>query len=202
MNKKMLGFAAAAVLLAVSNAFMTAQALFLKKEVASLEKSLEEFKEKIEEEIINLAAREEENKAEIKDDLAALGRKSEAQFSKTVGMSRTYEAILEEQKKKTVDTAEKDEAYLAAKKEAVSLYKKGAFYPACEEFKKLSEEREDDMECRLFLAKSMFYMNRADSSNYAAILENIKALKQNAAADDECLDIEKSILAEQEGIHE
>ena len=51
MNRKTLGFAAAAVLLAVSNAFMTAQALFLKKEVASLEKSLEEFKEKIEEEI-------------------------------------------------------------------------------------------------------------------------------------------------------
>ena len=126
MNKKTLGFAAAAVLLAVSNAFMTAQALFLKKEVFSLEKSLEEFKEKIVEEIINIAAREEENKAEIKEDLAALGRKSEAQFSKTVGMSRTYEAILEEQKKKTVDTAEKDESFLAAKKEAVSLYKKGS----------------------------------------------------------------------------
>ena len=58
------------------------------------------------------------------------------------------------------------------------------------------------MECRLYKAKSLYYKNRADSSSYAEILKDIRILKQNATADDEILEIEKSIVAEKEGLDE
>ena len=117
-------------------------------------------------------------------------------------MSKTYDAILEEQKKKTIDTAEKDKAIIESKNNAIDLYKKGKYSIAYDEFNKLTEIFTDDIECRVYKAKSLYYKNRADSSSYAEILEDIKVLKQNGAADDEVLEIEKSILAEKEGFDE
>lgn len=117
-------------------------------------------------------------------------------------MGRTYDAILEEQKKKTVDTAGKDKSYLEAKNNAIASYNKGSYSASYDGFRKLTQTFTDDMECRLYKAKSLYYKNRADSSSYAQILEDIRILKQNGDSDTELLEIEKSILAEKEGFDE
>ena len=152
--------------------------------------------------ITSILSKQEENKTEIKNDLAKINQKADAQFSKTVGMSKTYDTILEEQKKKTIDTAEKDKSILVAKKNALALYKKGSYSDAYDEYKKLVQAYTEDMECRLYKAQSLYYKNRADSSSDAEILKDIRILKQNATADDEILEIEKSIVAEKEGLDE
>lgn len=181
----------------------------LESKTKSFEKTLTEFQihqdlqiEKIIGETTSLLENQEKNKNEIQKSLSLMDRKSDVQFSKTVTMSKTYDELLAEQKKKTVDTAEKDMAILEAKKEAVGAYEKGQYAFSYEEFRRLLEANGEDMECRLYKAKSLYYMNRADSTKYQEILDEIKILIQNSAADDETAEIERSILAEKGGIDE
>ena len=216
MNKKVIAVISLIVLLLISHILLTVKIFNLKDAVSKLEektdkfeKSLLEFQEyedlqisKINDEILIILSSQEENTTDIKNELAKINRKSDAQYSKTVGMSKTYDAILEEQKKKTLDTSEKDKSNIEAKKNAVALYKKGIFSASYDEFRKLTQTFTDDMECRLYKAKSLYYKNRADSSSYAEILADIRTLKQNGVFDAELLEIEKSILAEKEGFDE
>lgn len=216
MNKKVIAVISLIVLLLISHILLTVKIFNLKDAVSKLEektdkfeKSLLEFQEyedlqisKINDEILKILCSQKENTTDIKNELAKKNRKSDAQYSKTVGMSKTYDAILEEQKKKTLDTSEKDKSNIEAKKNAVALYKKGIFSASYDEFRKLTQTFTDDMECRLYKAKSLYYKNRADSSSYAEILADIRTLKQNGVSDAELLEIEKSILAEKEGFDE
>lgn len=216
MNKKVMALVSLIALLLISHILLAVMIFNLTDGLSKLEektdkneKTLAEFKEyvglqisKINDGIVLILGGQEENAADIKNDLATINRKSDAQFSKTVSMSRTYDAILDEQKKKTVDTAEKDKTNVEAKKNAIALYKKGFFSASYDEFKKLTQTFTDDMECRLYKAKSLYYKNRADSSSYAEILADIRTLKQNGVSDAELLEIEKSILAEKEGFDE
>lgn len=216
MNKKVMALVSLIALLLISHILLTVMIFNLTDELSKLEektdkieKTLAEFKEyvglqisKINDGIVLILGGQEENAADIKNELATINRKSDAQYSKTVSMSRTYDAILDEQKKKTVDTAEKDKTNVEAKKNAIALYKKGIFSASYDEFKKLTQTFTDDMECRLYKAKSLYYKNRADSSSYAEILADIRTLKQNGVFDAELIEIEKSILAEREGFDE
>ena len=216
LNKKTFCFTTFILIALISNIILLHQTLSLKKSVLNLEKKVTNFDDRLsdftdrEKEVLDgidkgitlILNGQEDNQREVKNELERINRKTDTQFSKTVSMSKTYDAILEEQKKKTIDTAEKDNAFLEEKNNALSLYKKGDFTSAYTALKKLSEERKEDMECLACKTKSLFYMNRADSSNYSEILENIKILKQNAAADTECLEIEESIICEQEGFNE
>lgn len=216
MNKKVMALVSLIALLLISHILLAVMIFNLTDGLSKLEektdkneKTLAEFKEyvglqisKINDGIVLILGGQEENAADIKNDLATINRKSDAQFSKTVSMSRTYDAILDEQKKKTVDTAEKDKTNVEAKKNAIALYKKGFFSASYDEFKKLTQTFTDDMECRLYKSKSLYYKNRADSSSYAEILADIRMLKQNGASDAELIEIEKSILAEKEGFDE
>lgn len=210
MNHKVeLCFAFIILMLVISEIALAVQAGECRKNLSSLQLSMEEFKEnnkslleRFDERMSSFHEYLGENERELKNELSSVSKKMDAQFSKTVSMSRTYDSILEEQKKKTIDTAEKDHALIDAKKEALTLYKKGCFADAYGEFSKLLAADDGDMESRLYKTKSLFYMNRADSSSFALILEDIKILRQNAALDDECIEIEKSILAEREGLDE
>ena len=180
MNKKVMALVSLIALLLISHILLAVMIFNLTDGLSKLEektdkneKTLAEFKEyvglqisKINDGIVLILGGQEENAADIKNDLATINRKSDAQFSKTVSMSRTYDAILDEQKKKTVDTAEKDKTNVEAKKNAIALYKKGFFSASYDEFKKLTQTFTDDMECRLYKAKSLYYKNRADSSSY------------------------------------
>lgn len=198
MNKKLIVVSSFCFLLMISHIVLIIQVMNLKNVIENLgektlsfEKNLEDYKDK--------------NNTLIKDihkELELMNVKTNEQFLKTVGMSKTYDAILKEQKNKTIDTAEKDNAIIVAKNNALVLYKKGKYSEAYEEFKKITQINTDDMESRCYKVKSRYYQNRADSSSYQEILSDITILKQNSAADDEIINIEKSIFAEKEGINE
>lgn len=192
-------------LLSVSHILLINRIQKLSKEISDLDKAVKAVELKTDCFEKNLAVSIENSGVQfqkVNESVQALNQKSDAQFSKTVGMGRTYDAILEEQKKKTLDTSEKDKSNIEAKKNAIALYKKEIFSVSYDEFRKLTQTFTDDMECRLYKAKSLYYKNRADSSSYAQILEDIRILKQNGASDTELLEIEKSILAEKEGFDE
>lgn len=198
MNKKLIVVNSFCFLLMISHIVLIVQVMNLKniienlgEKTLSFEKNLEEYKENITSLIID-----------IHKELELMNVKTNEQFLKTVGMSKTYDAILKEQKNKTIDTAEKDNAIIVAKNNALVLYKKGKYSEAYEEFKKITQINADDMESRCYKAKSRYYQNQADSSSYQEILSDITILKQNSAADDEIINIEKSIFAEKEGINE
>ena len=204
------------VILFLSHIILVSQIVILKRSIRFLESkigiyenALNDSKEHLDLQIktINegisfLLFNQEEYKAEITKDLANIKQKSDSQFSKTVVMSKTYDAILEEQKNKTIDTAEKDKSYLEAKINALTLYNKKRYSDAYEQYKNLTIINSEDMECRLYKAKSLYYKNPGDSSSYSEILEDIKILKQNAKADNQILEIEKCIKAEKGGVNE
>lgn len=192
-------------LLSVSHILLINRIQKLSKEISDLDKAVKAVELKTDCFEKNLAVSIENSGVQfqkVNESVQALNQKSDAQFSKTVGMSKTYDAILEEQKKKTLDTSEKDKSNIEAKKNAVALYKKGIFSASYDEFNRLTKNLTDDMECRLYKAKSLYYKNRADSSSYAEILADIRMLKQNGVSDAELLEIEKSIHAEKGGFDE
>lgn len=198
MNKKLIVVSSFCFLLMISHIVLIDQVMNLKNVIENLGEKTLSFEK-------NLEDYKDNNNTLIKDihkELELMNVKTNEQFLKTVGMSKTYDAILKEQKNKTIDTAEKDNAIIVAKNNALVLYKKGKYSEAYEEFKKITQTNTDDMESMCYKAKSRYYQNRADSSSYQEILSDITILKQNSAADDEIINIEKSIFAEKEGINE
>ena len=128
--------------------------------------------------------------------------KSDVQFSKTVKMKQTYDELLDEQKKKTVDISAKDNSLIQTKKMADEYYEKKEYLQTYELYKKLLVYWNEDLEIRKNKLKSLFYSNRSDNSHYSEILEDIKILKTSQFMDDECEEIETIIKLEKEGLHE
>mgnify|MGYP003571302806 CR=1 FL=1 len=197
------------LLLVITHIFLSVEIFLLRSELKSFKINLTAAEEKFDLQINEISGtisvlsdRQEESSADIKNDLASVKKRTDAQFSKTLGMSRTYDSILEEQKKKTVDTAEKDREIIKVKEKAFSLYKKRNFAEAYEEYKKLILSYSEDTDSRTYKVKSLYYKNKADSSAYQEILSDIKYLKQNDAADAEILEIERAVLAEKEGVND
>lgn len=138
----------------------------------------------------------------INEKLNLLMEKSDVQFSKTVKMKQTYDELLDEQKKKTVDISAKDNSLIQTKKMADEYYEKKEYLQAYELYKKLLVYWNEDLEIRKNKLKSLFYSNRSDNSHYSEILEDIKILKTSQFMDDECEEIETIIKLEKEGLHE
>ena len=140
-NKKIMCLLPAVFALTSLNIFIVFQVSALKKSVSFLEAKVKVFDERLsafleqEKEMIEnidkkislILNEQEENQKEIKNELERIKYRTDTQFSKTVSMSKTYDAILAEQKKKTVDTAEKDSAFIEAKKHAAGMYGKNEF---------------------------------------------------------------------------
>ena len=171
MNKKICALyitVTVVILFFVSHIVLINRIQKLSEEISDFDKVVKAVEIKVYNFERNLAASEENTDRQFKKldvSIHDLYQKSDAQYSKTVVMSKTYDAILEEQKKKTLDTSEKDKSNIEAKKNAVALYKKGIFSASYDEFRKLTQAFTDDMECRLYKAKSLYYKNRADSSS-------------------------------------
>lgn len=201
------------VSLTASNIFLIVQHLKLKSEVSAnaneIFKRLSEHLqcvdikfEDIKSNVQTLMDSHSRDVAEIQGTLAFMRKRADAQFSETVGIKETYDNILEEQKKKTVDFTLQDSAMQKTKENAEKYYSENNFALAYKEFKKVLEYQHDDMECRLKKMKSLYYMNRADSSKYSEILEDIRILKSDGYADSETIQIEALINAEREGFDE
>ena len=189
--------------------FLCIQNVQFKKSAFELESSLKKYFENTEiqieslkKEVEQLSENQEKNKSLIVMTLCELKDKSDLQYTKTVGMKNTYDALLEEQKKKTIDTAENDTEFQRIKAEALLMYQKGNYVSSYEGFEKLVKLDFSDMESLMYKMKSLYYMNPADSSRYSEIIEIMRTLKINSAADKECIEIEKTVLLETEGLSE
>lgn len=189
--------------------FLCIQNVQLKKSAFELESSLKKYFENTEiqieslkKEVEQLSENQEKNKSLIVMTLSELKDKSDLQYTKTVGMKNTYDALLEEQKKKTIDMAENDTEFQRIKAEALLMYQKGNYVSSYEGFEKLVKLDFSDMESLMYKMKSLYYMNPADSSRYSEIIEIMRTLKINSAADKECIEIEKAVLLETEGLSE
>lgn len=189
--------------------FLCIQNVQLKKSAFELESSLKKYFENTEiqieslkKEVEQLSENQEKNKSLIVMTLSELKDKSDLQYTKTVGMKNTYDALLEEQKKKTIDMAENDTEFQRIKAEALLMYQKGNYVSSYEGFEKLVKLDFSDMESLMYKMKSLYYMNPADSSRYSEIIEIMRTLKINSAADKECVEIEKTVLLETEGLSE
>ena len=189
--------------------YLCIQNVQLKKSAFELESSLKKYFENTEiqieslkKDVEQLSENQEKNKSLIVMTLSELKDKSDLQYTKTVGMKNTYDALLEEQKKKTIDTAENDTEFQRIKAEALLMYQKGNYVSSYEGFEKLVKLDFSDMESLMYKMKSLYYMNPADSSRYSEIIEIMRTLKINSAADKECVEIEKNVLLETEGLSE
>lgn len=189
--------------------YLCIQNVQLKKSAFELESSLKKYFENTEiqieslkKDVEQLSENQEKNKSLIVMTLSELKDKSDLQYTKTVGMKNTYDALLEEQKKKTIDTAENDTEFQRIKAEALLMYQKGNYVSSYEGFEKLVKLDFSDMESLMYKMKSLYYMNPADSSRYSEIIEIMRTLKINSAADKECIEIEKAVLLETEGLSE
>lgn len=189
--------------------FLCIQNVQLRKSAFELESSLKKYFENTEiqieslkKDVVQLSENQERNKSLIVMTLSELKDKSDLQYTKTVGMKNTYDALLEEQKKKTIDTAENDTEFQRIKAEALLMYQKGNYVSSYEGFEKLVKLDFSDMESLMYKMKSLYYMNPADSSRYSEIIEIMRTLKINSAADKECVEIEKAVLLETEGLSE
>ena len=210
MSVKQLGVICLSVsLLTGCLVFLCIQNVQLKKSAFELESSLKKYFENTEiqieslkKEVEQLSENQEKNKSLIVMTLCELKDKSDLQYTKTVGMKNTYDALLEEQKKKTIDTAENDTEFQRIKAEALLMYQKGNYVSSYEGFEKLVKLDFSDMESLMYKMKSLYYMNPADSSRYSEIIEIMRTLKINSVADKECVEIEKNVLLETEGLSE
>lgn len=206
MNDKTLIFCSLSVLLTASHIFMATHTILSRR---SLLEALREHKDYLDLEIeaIRTEAHEFAEKQEgdiltIHERLATIDEKASAQFREVAGIKRTYDGILEESKKKTVDTTAQDTAIMQIKKEAEQYYSEKNYALAYKAFKTVVTYQPDDFESRLKKMKSLYYKNRADGSNYHEILDDIRILRSGGYSDAETDDIENSIIAEREGLNE
>lgn len=195
-------FAGCFLVLCIQNIQLKKSSEDMKKIILEYSEHSEAQIESLKNEMKMLSDNQIRNKDELMASLSEIKNKSDLQYSKTVGMKNTYDELLKEQKKKTVDTAESDTEYQRMKNEAVALYQKGKYALSFDLFEKLVENNREDMESLMYKVKSLYFMNPADSARYSEIIEIMRTLKINSAADKECVEIEKAVLLETEGLSE
>lgn len=206
-NKVTVFFIIVAALLAASQAFTIIQTARCRASVDELAARIGGFidhadtqLEGVREEMRMLSEIQKTSTEGIWESLEVLKSKSDAQMSQTAGMKKTYDDLYEEQRKKTLDTTSQDTAVAQIKKDAEAYFSQKNYAAAYREFVKVLSYQKDDMESRLKKMKSLYYRNRADSSKYTEILEDIRILKANGLMDGEATEIERTILAEREGL--
>ncbi|GEM_PF-3004841 len=121
-----------------------------------------------------------------------------SQYRKTVQMEQTYSSLLEEEKKRHLDTAEHDSENDKLANEAKSLFAKKEYVKAYEIFNNILQDDLSNNEIRMYRMLSLFNINKLDSSNYAEILQNIKILRENGSTDPRLDEVEEFIKGENE----
>ena len=208
-NKAIPIFCLLSLLLVASHIFLCMQIQRYKDSLREYAVQLDEYKNYFDHQIEGMGTSIQslndmqiQNSSEIQNALVLISNKLDTQFSQTVSMSKTYDNLLDEQRKKTVDITTQDSAIAQIKKIAEQYYTEKNYALACKEFYKVLSYQNDDMSSRLMKMKCLYYKNRADSSKYNEILEDIRIVKANGYYDSEAAEIEKNIIAEIEGINE
>lgn len=179
--------------------------LFL--QITSLDKQVNILNEKIDLSALEIHSliKEESDKLlvelnEINFRLDKIQNLSKNQFNATKKMKNTYDELLEEQKKQTIDITQKDLTLVKMIFQADEFYKNQDYINSYKIYSKVLLYQSDNMEVRCKKLCSLYYMNPMDSSCYQEILEDCRVVKNNGCDTDETNRIENAIKQEMEGL--
>lgn len=102
-----------------------------------------------------------------------------SQYEKTLEMSKTFNQILEAEKSKRIDNAQKDLELQNTIKEARKYFLKKDYFNSYKLSLVALELESDNLEIRFMKMYSLFNMNKTDSKNYNQIIEDCKILEKN-----------------------
>ena len=111
-------------------------------------------------------------------------------------LTKTYRDLLEEQKKKTIDTTAQETAVDRMKDEARSLYKNKNYFMCTKICRNILQYHNNDFEFRILKFKSLYYENPSDGSKYEELIRDYEVIKISGFNDDECRKIIKTIYEE------
>ncbi|MBR7063594.1 MAG: hypothetical protein IKI31_00315, partial [Treponema sp.] len=154
---------------------------------------IENLDEGFERKMNQLFENQNESTKKVLCELQDIKNASDKQFSQTLKIKKTYDNILEEQKKRTIDVTGKDRVISKKRAEGMQCYKEKNFLLSHKLFSDVLLEENDDFEVRSLKAKSLYYLNRLDSSKYHEILNDIRIVKENGFYDSEIEKIENEI---------
>ena len=136
---------------------------------------------------------------EIIKDIKNTKDNSLSQFNETKKMKEKYDTILEENSKRTIETAFKNTDQKNEIEKAETLFSQKRYKDAYVICGNILAINEDNLDIRLLKTLSLFYANPMDSTKYPEIENEIKYLKLAGITNDEISKIEKQIIAEKGG---
>lgn len=136
---------------------------------------------------------------EIIKDIKTTKDNSLSQFNETKKMKEKYDTILEENSKRTIETAFKNTDQKNEIEKAETLFSQKRYKDAYVICGNILAIDEDNLDIRLLKTLSLFYANPMDSTKYPEIENEIKYLKLAGITNDEISKIEKQIIAEKGG---
>ena len=162
---------------------------------SSLEARIEDFDRSVSEGIAAMGKQLEASDSNV----TMLSKRAQAQFNETKKMSRTYDALLTEEKSRRIETASLDSSLVLKTREADTLFTNENYAKAYALYGEILAFQKDNLTVRFRRIFSLFSMNRLDSSVYAEILRECSILRKNGFTDEKLDEMEKFIKEEQGG---
>jgi hypothetical protein len=170
-----------------------------------LESRLEDRFDRLEEDLRLAFAEQDRRLGEETAALGELGRRIERAvgveggrtLSRIIRTERVYADLLEEQKKKTLDTLYGEEELLERTRRAEELFRTGKYKQAQELYAGISEARPENLEARFYRYYALFLLNKSDRNQYRLIREGLMQLERSGYMRDEIGEILSYIAAEE-----
>lgn len=115
---------------------------------------------------------------------------------------KTYESVLEGQKKKTVDIASRDNFLLQKKSEGAVFYVRKDYSNAYKTYNEILLYEEENLDIRFLRMVCLYKMNPFDQRNYKAILDECSILRLNGYTNAEIDNIENTLKQEMGEVNE
>ncbi len=132
--------------------------------------------------------------------VSELQNAANSQYKQSKVLNATYSKLLDEQKKKHVDTAGFDATVNNKKNTAEHLYSLKDYRKAFEIYSEIAPYITEDYSSRANRIDCLFNINRMDSSKYSEILKECETLALNGYKSKKIEDIQKFINTEIRGI--
>jgi hypothetical protein len=128
---------------------------------------------------------------------AAVGSGTGRTLSRLIRTERVYADLLEEQKKKTLDTLYGEEELLERTRRAGELFRAGKYKQARELYAGISEAQPENQEARFYRYYALFLLNKSDRNQYRLIREGFMQLERSGYMRDEIGETLAYIAAEE-----
>jgi hypothetical protein len=115
---------------------------------------------------------------------------------------KVYASILEEQKKKTVESVYSDTELRAQYDNAANLFREQKYRQANEIFELVAKEQPENRDARFYQFYSLFLMNKMDRDQYKTVKEGFSLLEGTGYMRNEMKEVLSFIGAEEKGIEQ